>query len=204
MPHWRALIQKCCHFYEIFINGCIRSCQNDNLQCSQWLRFRQNDISVSANVIIHWLKSTLLWRHNGCDGTSNHHPHECLLNRSFMRRAKKTSKLRVTGLCAGNSPGTGELPAQMASNVENVFIWWRHHAGFNAAMPFSSFNPCSILCACIFRHAASTSAKRLRCRIRLVRIALKVRCDYLENKYCNWQRPFFMLETYSVVMLLRL
>ena len=23
--------------------------------------------------------------------------------------------------------GTGEFPAQMASNAENVFIWWRHH-----------------------------------------------------------------------------
>ena len=41
---------------------------------------------------------------------------------------KKTSKLRVTGLCAGNSLGTGEFPAQMASNAENVSIWWRHHA----------------------------------------------------------------------------
>ena len=33
----------------------------------------------------------------------------------------------VTGLCAGNSPVTGEFPAQMASNVENGSIWWRHH-----------------------------------------------------------------------------
>ena len=41
--------------------------------------------------------------------------------------SKKTSKLRVTGLCAGNSPGTGEFPAQMASDAENVSIWWRHH-----------------------------------------------------------------------------
>ena len=39
----------------------------------------------------------------------------------------KASKLRVTGLCAGNSPVTGEFPAQMASNAENVSIWWRHH-----------------------------------------------------------------------------
>ena len=77
----------------------------------------------------------LLKRHNGRDGVSNHQPHECLLNRSFMRRSKKTSKLRVTGLCAGNSPETGEFPAQMSSNTENVAIWWRHHAtifpGFN-------------------------------------------------------------------------
>ena len=41
---------------------------------------------------------------------------------------KKTSKLRVTGLCAGNSPGTGQFPAQLASNAENVSIWWRHHS----------------------------------------------------------------------------
>ena len=39
-----------------------------------------------------------------------------------------TSKLCVTGLCARNSPGTGEFPAQMASDAENVSIWWRHHS----------------------------------------------------------------------------
>ena len=43
---------------------------------------------------------------------------------------EKTSKLRVTGLCVGNSPGTGELPAQMASYAENVSFWWRHHGYF--------------------------------------------------------------------------
>ena len=43
------------------------------------------------------------------------------------RRSKKTSKLRVTGLCAGNSPVTGEFHLWMASNAENVSIWWRHH-----------------------------------------------------------------------------
>ena len=46
------------------------------------------------------------------------------------RRSKKTSKLRVTGLCAWNSPATGEFPAQMASNTENVSIWWRYHARY--------------------------------------------------------------------------
>ena len=40
---------------------------------------------------------------------------------------KKISKLRVTGLCAVNSPETGEFPAQRTSNAENVSIWWRHH-----------------------------------------------------------------------------
>ena len=45
------------------------------------------------------------------------------------RRSNKTSKLRITGLCAGNSPVTGEFPAGSVSNVENISIWWRHHVG---------------------------------------------------------------------------
>ena len=69
----------------------------------------------------------LQWRHNGRDGVSNHQPHDYLLNRSIRRRSKKTSKLRVTGLCARNSPVTGEFPAQMVNYAENVSIWWRHH-----------------------------------------------------------------------------
>ena len=70
---------------------------------------------------------TLQWRHNGRDGVSNHPPHDCLLNRLFRCRSKRTSKPHVTGLCAGNSPVTDEFPAQMASNAENTPIWWRHH-----------------------------------------------------------------------------
>ena len=69
----------------------------------------------------------LQWRHNDHGGVLNHQPHGCILNRLFRRRSKKTSKLRVTGLCVGNSPGTGEFPAQRASNAENGPIWWRHH-----------------------------------------------------------------------------
>ena len=76
---------------------------------------------------MHVCLFTLRWRHNGRDSVSNHQPQHCLLNRLFRRRSKKTSKLCVTDLCVGNSPGTGEFPAQMASNAENVSIWWRHH-----------------------------------------------------------------------------
>ena len=48
----------------------------------------------------------LPWRHNGPAGVSNHQPHDCLLNYLFRHRSKKISKLRVTGLCARNSPVT--------------------------------------------------------------------------------------------------
>ena len=64
---------------------------------------------------------------NERDSVSNHQPHDCFLNRLLRRRSKETSNLRVTGLCAGNSPGTGEFPTQMAIYAENVSIWWRHH-----------------------------------------------------------------------------
>ena len=70
---------------------------------------------------------TLQWRHNGRDSVSSHQPHDCLLNGLFGRRLKKAWKLRVTGLCAGNSP---VFPAQMDSDAENVSIWWRHHGYF--------------------------------------------------------------------------
>ena len=77
---------------------------------------------------IHVLVCPLQWRHNERDGVSNHQLHNCLLNRLFKVQMKEISKLRVTGLCEGNSPVTGELPAQRASNAKNFSIWWRHHA----------------------------------------------------------------------------
>ena len=100
----------------------------------------QNRQSSAIQVLLHpwgtysnsfvpteWISPSLQWRHNGRDGVSNHQPYDCLFNRLHRRRSKKTSKFRVTGLCAGKWPVTGEFPAQMASNAENVSIWWRHH-----------------------------------------------------------------------------
>ena len=68
----------------------------------------------------------LHWRHNKRDGVSNHQRLHCLLNCWSRRGSNKTAKLRVTGLCLGNSPVIGEFPAQKASNAENVSIWWPH------------------------------------------------------------------------------
>ena len=71
---------------------------------------------------------SLQWRHNERDNVSHHQPYDCLVNRLFGRISRKTLKLRVTGLCVGSSPETGEFPTQMASNAENASIWWLHHA----------------------------------------------------------------------------
>ena len=99
--------------------------------------YRPHDCSNSSHYV--------QWCHYGHDGVSNHQPHHCLPNRLFRRRW--TSKLRVTGLCAGNSRATSDFPAQMVCNAENVSIWWRHHAGNHLIlkMLFSSTFPLSML-----------------------------------------------------------
>ena len=106
------------------------------IELRQWTIRRQpllhinyTDLVVCACSMRQTIQNrvTLQWRHNWHDGVPNHQSYDCLLNRLFRRRSKKTSKLRVTGFCAGNSPVTDEFPAQMTSNAENVSIWWRHH-----------------------------------------------------------------------------
>ena len=69
------------------------------------------------------LLTSLQWRYNECDGVSNHRCLDGLLCRLFRRKSKKISKLCRTGLCEGNSPVTGELPSQRASNAEDVFAF---------------------------------------------------------------------------------
>ena len=72
---------------------------------------------VGSNTLSNlWI--ALQWRHDDRDGVSDHQPHNCLLNRLFMRKSKKTSKLRFTGLCVGNSPVTDEFPTQRVSNAK--------------------------------------------------------------------------------------
>ena len=97
-----------------------------------WVKYDHiflNEIIKALNTHLYvWCSIvSLQWRHNERDGVWNHQPDDCLLIRLFRRRSKKTPKLRVTGLCEGNSPVICEFPAQRASNAENVPIWWRHH-----------------------------------------------------------------------------
>ena len=89
---WR--IKSMCIFYEIYCVLQENYHETLKVHCETKLRFP---------VSLHW-------RHNDHDGVSNHQPHGYLLNRLFRRRSKKTSKLRVTGLCVGNSPGPVNSP----------------------------------------------------------------------------------------------
>ena len=82
---------------------------------------------VSEFMVILGSNSASQLRNNERDGVLNHQRHDCLLNRLFRGRSKKASKLRLTGLCEGNSPVTDEFPVQRASNAEKVSIWCRHY-----------------------------------------------------------------------------
>ena len=64
------------------VTGNLRHTDDDHVMSLQWLHLSQN--------------LALRWRHNGHDGVSIHQPHDCLLNRLFGCRSKKTSKLGVT------------------------------------------------------------------------------------------------------------
>ena len=83
----------------------------------------------------NFVVTALQWRHNERNDSWNHRRIDCLLNRLFRRRSKKTSKLRVTGLRGGNSPVTGEFPKQRAGNAEHVSILWRHHGHADVLAP---------------------------------------------------------------------
>ena len=68
-----------------------------------------NKVHYKMYALLCYIVS-LHWRHNDHGGVSNHQRNGCLLNRLFVRRSKKTSKLRATGLWAGNSPGPVNFP----------------------------------------------------------------------------------------------
>ena len=127
---WRVLyvLLKCCIWCSLYIiykkNDEIKSNKSINANfLSRYKQFSQDIVSKRMVILTsdRWIKNnpffpentiamklySLQWRHNGRDGVSNHQVRDYLLNRFLKRRSKKTSKLRVTGLCAGNSPVTG-------------------------------------------------------------------------------------------------
>ena len=76
--------------------------------CNWGMGLLPSTIVIAIRVRVH--HNTLHWRHNDHDGVLNHQPHGCLLDRLFRRKSKEASKTRVTGLCAGKSPGPVNSP----------------------------------------------------------------------------------------------
>ena len=102
----------------------------------QWISFLNTCRFINSLHCIRLTRNSfavdkpLRWRHNDHGGVSNHQPHSCLLNRLVRRRSKKTSKLRVTGHYAGNSPGPVNSPhkgpvARKMFLFDDVIMLWR-------------------------------------------------------------------------------
>ena len=111
--HMRGAVSNYCHL-QCLLNSFFFRPTRLNINIPRYCTLDEGNLPMAGSF-----RLPLLWRHNGCYSVSNHQPHDCFLNRLFSRISKKTSKLRDTG--------TGEFPAQRASNAENVSIWWRHH-----------------------------------------------------------------------------
>ena len=64
-----------------------------------------NDESVARYTLrkVPYVSFSLQWCNNECHVILNHCCLDCLLNRFFRRRSRKTPTPRVTGLCEGNS-----------------------------------------------------------------------------------------------------
>ena len=108
---WSLNWRPCC--LNVFKHVCITNQRKQTLIqiwvsffCSKYYRSHYNDVIMSSTASqITSLMTVYPTVYSGAD----------------------QRKHQSTGLCAGNSPATGEFPAQRASNAENVFIWWRHH-----------------------------------------------------------------------------
>ena len=83
-----------------------------------WCSGIDESILHTENNLSMTCPQPLQWRHNEHDCVSNQRRLDCLLNRLFRRRSKKTSNLRATVLCERNPSVAGEFPAQSASNME--------------------------------------------------------------------------------------
>ena len=110
-----------------------------NIYCKDDLHYVTN--FCYATRTFQYIEYALWWRNNDHDSVSNHQPHECLFNRLFRPRSKKTSKLRVTGLCVGNSPAPvnsphkGPVTRKMFPFDDVIMV----EAGFDAISSFRVF-----------------------------------------------------------------
>ena len=110
---WRSVAHK---LYHSILNELAETWKDDKL----WVWYQQIATPLHCN-------------HNERDGVSNHRCLDCLPNRLFRRRSKKTSKRCVTGLCEWNSPVTGQFPSQRAmfchhANSDSpMIIGWCHY-----------------------------------------------------------------------------
>ena len=104
-----------------------------------------SNLNVTSSVVQFF---TVQWRHNERDGVFKHWCIYCSLNHLFRRRSQKTSKLRVNGLCEGNSPVTGEFPLKgpltrklLVNKYFHTWFWLTGVVMLVNQGPFSTYLP---------------------------------------------------------------
>ena len=89
-------------------------CQHENLTLQRPVP-DSNRVRIRITLTSWWVR----WRLKS--------PAPRLSTQPLFRSKKHQSSASLAIYDAGNSSVTDEFPAQMASNAENVSIWWRHH-----------------------------------------------------------------------------
>ena len=145
---------------------------------------------------------TLKWRHNGHDGVSNYQPHDCLLSRLFRRKAKKTSKLRVTGLCGGIHRRLVNSPHKWPVTQKNDSIWWRHHEGLVhfrwQSVASWSFILNGVDCSEITNNLSWLSSKEIYSKVACQMVAISFRLQFVKG--CVYvTRPWKAVCTFNVL-----
>ena len=131
--NWYLLNIVRCRYNTVNFRQFSCPCRGQDMRCVLWVQSLINVLLMSSQYHV--------WYHDILDCIS--HCNDVIMSAMASQitsltiiystvysksRSKETSKPHVTGICAGDSPLAGELPAQMASNEEYVSIWWRHHA----------------------------------------------------------------------------
>ena len=135
----------------------------------QWIMMPWNscDITAMLSVVIHrftgsrekkYFLPSLRWRRNGRESVSNHEPHNCLLNRSFRRRSKKTSNSASLAFVRGFHRGPVNSPHKWPVTPKCFHLmtssWWQrnlyHLLDFNevvaVARPKHLLWNCTVFC----------------------------------------------------------
>ena len=134
-----AIIHEYQHFLEL--TTCSGLGQPHPNCCQDWLievKLCDSKLVLASCLVVDWTPgNTFQWNITVTSQWARWRlklPASRLLTRRlFRRRSKKASKLRVTGLCEGNSAVTGEFPAHRSSNAEMfpfddiTMIWIKIH-----------------------------------------------------------------------------
>ena len=87
---------------------------------------------LGSNLFAQIIQDALQWRHAGCDGVSNHQPHDCLLNRLYrqdQRKYQSSASLafeRGNHRWAVNSPHKWPVTRKMFP-FDDVIMWLSWH-----------------------------------------------------------------------------